>query len=88
MQVLLRDDEHEPGITNAVYQEFLKDKINNKPLIYQKVDDGQIAAVFQADMRGQNYNTGNTGNTPLTIGTSTVTVNPNVAGIGDSSINA
>ncbi len=71
--------------SNGAYQEFLKDNINNKPLIYQKVDDGQIVAVFQADMRGQNYNTGNT---PLTIGTSTVTVNPTVAGIGNSSVNA
>ncbi|MBI3773258.1 MAG: hypothetical protein HY272_11235 [Gammaproteobacteria bacterium] len=50
----------------GAYQEFLKDRIDHKPLIYQSVNDPVegYSAIFQVDMRNRTYSD----TTALTIG--------------------
>ncbi len=77
-RVIMRQIDNSPD----AYQEFLKDSFDKKPLIYQEVKTSDVISLFQADMRGIDYNTSRA----LTIGTSTITppTDPTIPGNGNS----
>lgn len=77
-RVLIRQvDRSDPEMT----QEFLKDRVDRKPLIYQEIDTTQngdrLHSIFQADMRGKTYGDVSA----LTIGENAVTPNSHLAPI-------